>query len=104
MHFTDHAELRCAQRNLSKGDVLYVLEHGLGEYNAGVRMHFLRRRDVPLDDLSDPRIERLIGVCVLVARNRQGMLEVITLYHNAKSGLKDHRRKSKYNRHRHWAA
>lgn len=80
------------------------MEHGLREHNAGVRMHFLRRRDVPQEDLSDPRVERLIGVCVLVARSKQGTLEVITFYHNAKSGLKDHRRKRKYHRHRDWAA
>jgi len=98
VRFTHHAEQRCAQRNISKGDVLYVLEHGRRVHRAGTKMYFLCRRDVPQDDLRDPRIARLIGVCVHTEQVEHGIVLVLTLYHNEKSGLKDHRRKSKFNR------
>lgn len=64
-------------------------------------MYFLCRRDVPQDDLRDPRIARLIGVCVHTTEQvEHDIVLVLTLYHNEKSGLKDHRRKSKFNRRR----
>lgn len=95
VHFTEHAELRGAQRNVSKGDALYVMEHGCSQYSAGSRLYFLRQRDVSPEDLRNPRIQRLIGVCVLTTRDKPGTIVVLTLYHNEKSGLKDHRRKAK---------
>lgn len=98
MRFTLHAEIRCAQRNVSKRDVLYVLEHGRKEHNAGSLMYFLARRDVPKSDQSDPHIQRLIGVCVHTVANDHGVVLVTTLYRNEDSGLKDHRRKRKFRR------
>ena len=95
VHFTEHAELRCAQRNVSKGDALYVMEHSRPQYSAGSKLYFLRRRDVSAEDLRDPRIQRLIGVCVLTKQVKPNTIVVLTLYHNEKSGLKDHRRKDK---------
>lgn len=103
VHFTEHAELRCAQRNYSKGDVMYVLEHGRWVYRAGTKMYYLCRRDVPREDLRDSRIARLIGLCVQTTQE-EGTILVLTLYPNKNSGLKDHRRKSKYNRSRTSAA
>lgn len=98
MLFSGHAKKRCAQRNLSEHDVLYVLEYGRTVYAAGSKMFFLARRDVPRADLADQHIQHLIGVCVHTRQVRHGILVVTTLYHNAESGLKDHRRKAKYDR------
>ncbi|MEL7675825.1 MAG: DUF4258 domain-containing protein [Chloroflexota bacterium] len=96
--FSLHAEKRCAQRNLSEHDVLYVLEHGRTVHAAGSKMFFLARRDVPKADRAKQQIQRLIGVCVHTRQVRHGILLVTTLYHNAESGLKDQRRKRKYDR------
>ncbi|NTW03410.1 MAG: DUF4258 domain-containing protein [Oscillochloris sp.] len=84
-----------AQRNLTTDDVAFVLEHGYKEYRAGVVAYVLGWRQ--LARLEDTRnVDRLEGSVIL--RNPQTG-EVVTVYRNRCRGLKDHRRKSKYDRH-----
>lgn len=85
-----------AQRNLSSADIDFVLQHGREEHRAGVEAYFLGWRQ--LDGLANTRdVARLEGTVVL--RNPLTG-EVVTAYRNRSRGLKDHRRKSKHNRHR----
>ena len=88
--FTDHALLRCAQRNISQEEVLYVIEHGHRHRNTGVLMCFLRRCDIPENDQKDQRIVQLIHTAVLVGNG-----EIITLYRN-KNAMRDFRRRAKH--------
>lgn len=103
MSFSQHAEKRCAQRNISRNDVLYVLQHGRRYWNAGTLMYFLGRRDIPAHDRADQRVRQLVGLCVHTRLVETDTLLIVTLYHNEKTGLKDHRRKQKFDR-RNYAA
>lgn len=58
-------------------------------------MCFLGERDVPAKDRSNQRIAQLVNTAVLIGHD--GV--ILTVYRN-KNALKEHRRKSKYNRHK----
>ncbi len=92
---TVHAEARCAQRNLSYEEVQYVIRHGRQVQNAGTCEFFLGRNDIPPGDRARQRIAQLEGTVVLMDI-QTGL--VLTVYRNRKNGLKNHRRKAKYNR------
>lgn len=85
---TQHAQLRMAQRNVSREDVLFVLQHGKVEYRAGAALYFMSKRRIPMGIACTERLE---GIAVLCKGN-----QVITVYRNRKRALKDHRRKPKY--------
>ncbi len=87
--FTQHAQLRMSQRNVSSRDVLFVIQHGQVEYGAGLKLYFMGKRRIPA---GIPHSERLEGIAVLCRG-----CQVITVYRNRKRALKDHRRKHKYN-------
>jgi hypothetical protein len=85
---TQHAQLRMSQRNVSREDVLFVLQHGMVEHRAGAALYFMGKRRIPS---GIAHAERLEGIAVLCRGN-----QVITVYRNRKRALKDHRRKPKY--------
>ncbi len=85
---TQHAQLRMSQRNVSREDVLLVLQHGKVEYRAGTVLYFMSKRRIPA---GIAHAERLEGIAVLCKGKR-----IITVYRNRKRALKNHRRKSKY--------
>ncbi|MCL6512034.1 MAG: DUF4258 domain-containing protein [Anaerolineae bacterium] len=87
---TEHARRRMSQRNVSLADVLFVLQHGQVEYRAGVALYFMGKRRIPA---GAAHAERLEGIAVMCKGSC-----VITVYRNRKRALKDHRRKTKYNR------
>lgn len=81
--FSDHARLRMAQRNLSKQDVLYIVQHAKQYRQAGVVHYFLRKKDIPENDASNDAITKLEGATVLVAPSEYQM-KVVTVYRNKK--------------------
>lgn len=98
LQLTTHAREQCAKRNLSEDGLLYVIRHGRTVRKAGTLMYYLARRDIPKADSKDQRVARLEGVAVQTKPLRDGTVLVITAYHNAETGLKDQRRKTKYDR------
>lgn len=96
--FTHHAWEQCAKRNLTEDGLLYVIRHGRTVRRAGTVMYFLGRRDIPQGDCNDNWVNRLEGVAVQTKQLDDGTVLILTAYHNSETGLKDHRRKSRYNR------
>lgn len=93
--FSHHAITRMAQRGLSANDVVYVVDHGQCIRCAGVRHYVLRKRDIPISDLSNKRYARLEGTTVLMDPKLGD--SVITVYRN-RLAIKAIRRKEKYDR------
>lgn len=90
---SDHAVLRLAQRNLSSGDVEYVLTHGRRIWAGNALFVVLGRRDIPRDDLRDDRRRRLEGT-VLVLDTGTGRC-LTTAYRNRRFAVRDIKRKRK---------
>ncbi len=86
-----------AQRNLSSDDVRFVRENGVKTYRAGVIVHFLGRRHFQNKD-SDRAYAHLEGTTILSCPY---CMCVLTAYRNRVRGLKDHCRKTKYDRVKH---
>ncbi len=96
--FTDHAKQRLIERNICPDEVEYVIRFGLKEHRAGCVAYYLAKRCIPAADRRNQRICQLEGLTVLVGQPGQNGLPVITLYRNREGGLKNHRRKTKYDR------
>lgn len=97
MPLSGHARRRMAQRNLSSDDVKFVRQNGIKTYRAGVLVHFLGRRSFQ-KAAGDRRYDRLEGTTILSCPY---CLCVLTAYRNRARGLKDHCRKTKYDRIKH---
>lgn len=87
MTITGHAEVRMAQRGITRKDIETVMEHGHCVRRTGVQFYVLRHKD--LREL--PSDQHLHGLTAVVSRN--GTL--MTAYKN-KDGLKDIKKKHKY--------
>lgn len=87
---TPHAELRMAQRGLSRGDVRYILRYGQLYFGAAAVFYFLGRDDIPAGD--GPRMDRLQGAAVVTSFDGY----VLTVWRNRKDGMKTIRRKLEY--------
>lgn len=83
-----HAHTRAAQRNLSQGDIDYILQHGRRHHAADAIFYFLRRRDIP--DKDRRRMARLACTAIITNRERTA---VITLWRNRLHGARNIRRK-----------
>jgi hypothetical protein len=93
LSYSAHALRRMAQRGISNEEIEYVCRYGR-LYNCGGTFHyFLRKKDIPVEDWSDPEIQKLEGTIVLVDRITGAF--VLTVYRN-KQGLRQIRRKAKY--------
>lgn len=66
-----------AQRNITAGQVDYVLRHGRVLYRSGITFFILCYRDIPPQDHSVEACTKLAGMVVLVA---EGV--VLTVYRN----------------------
>ena len=88
-----HARQRSAQRNVSAAEVQYVIDHGQRFHKAGALIYFLRRCDVPEDDLNDDERTRLMGTAVILTKDGR---RVITIWRNRRDGLKHIKHKPKY--------
>lgn len=64
---TAHAQLRCAQRNISPRSVEYIVEHGTRVHRTGVTFYILRGRDIPPADRRVDAYAKLEGTVLLVA-------------------------------------
>ncbi len=78
--FTEHAQLRMAQRGLSVADVRYVLRYGVYYYAGSAVIFFLAETDVPKADRR--QYERLVGVAVVTSYEGT----VLTVWRNRKHG------------------
>ena len=92
--FTDHADLRCSQRNVTRDEALYIIRHGQKRHRTGIRYYILRWCDVPGEDRADQRIAQLIGTSVLT--DMVGGAEVVITIRRNEDAWKKDRRKSKY--------
>jgi hypothetical protein len=87
--FSEHAQIRMAQRKLSETDIEYILKHGTRYHNAGCLFYFLGKRNI-----LDKEKERLEGFVVLLDSHTETL--VITVYHSYSETAKEIRRKPKY--------
>ena len=91
MQMTDHAQVRCAQRQIDPETFAFIKKYGRKIWRTGVAFYFLGKRDIPQKLRGDDRFAKLEGVILLVSAD--GTL--ITTYRNP-NGLKTIRKKTKY--------
>lgn len=65
--YTNHAEFRRVQRNLTRAEVNYVLRHGSWSRTEGCDLILLRRHDLPDEHRAIKPLARLVGTVVLLA-------------------------------------
>lgn len=75
--FSAHAQIRMTQWNLTKADVLYVIQNGQKFHRHGILFFFLGKKDFPKNDARE--LARLEGTTVLL---NPGSRIVITAYRN----------------------
>ena len=92
LEISEHARLRLAQRNLSLGDLLFVLEHGRCMRSGHAWHVVLRGRDVPNDPWSARQFGHLEGA-TLVLIDENWRLVLLTAYRNRRA-LRQIRRRS----------
>lgn len=95
---SSHANERIAQRNLTLEDIAYVYAHGSRTHNGGALMVHLGKRDIPEEDRRDQNRSRLEGTVLVLDQHTGGYLK--TAYRNRARGLKDIKRKTKYEKKR----
>ncbi len=88
---SQHARRRGAQSNLCSRDLELVRKYGVLEHRTGVRFYFLRSREVERFRSLEPRLAKLQGIVMIVAKDSD---MVITIYRNPRA-LHDIRRKPK---------
>lgn len=88
-----HAIRRAAQRNISPGDIEYVLHHGSKFHKAGACFYYLGGKDIPTEDRREDEITRLEGMIVVLD---PGQRMVVTIYRDRERGLKEIRKKQDY--------
>jgi len=96
---SEHCMVRAAQRSLSEDELEYVLTWGQVFHRAGAIICFLREKDIPPQDWHVERWHRIAGTAVVLARDSY---TAITVWRNRKLGLKNIRRKAKYDSHATW--
>ena len=84
-----HARQRGAQRNLSDAEMRYVVRHGKRFHRRGRRIYFLRRCDVPEEDLAHQERSRLVGTAVIVDGAGK---TILTAWRDRQDGLKQIKR------------
>lgn len=92
MFISTHAQMRCAQRNVSPDEINFILEHGKRCHRAGAVFYVMLAKDLPKDLRADDRYRRLNGVTVVLSKCGQ---VVKTVYRNPEA-MKKVRRKMKY--------
>lgn len=94
---SEHARVRCAQRNLAEDEIDFIIEHGNRVRRTGVIFCQLRRCDLP--DTIDPahHYNRLVGSTVVLSNCG---CYVLTAYRDERAFRRDSR-KTKYRKDRH---
>ena len=83
--FTDHAQQRMAQRNVSAIQISFILEHGEETHCAGARLVHLRRKDIPKPIRKVDRFAQLEGVTVVMSITEP---VIMTVWRNRRHGLR----------------
>mgnify|MGYP002713079174 CR=1 FL=1 len=94
--YTDHAQIRMAQRNLKDEEILFIIEHGKPIYKAGVVFFQMWQKRLPNFIKPNDRLANLAGTTVVACCDGEGCYLVITVYRDPKSFKKD-RAKKEYN-------
>lgn len=94
---TEHARTRMSQRNLSRADVTFVMEHGTILHRAGAIFYYLRKNDIPRALRRNKDLRRLEGT-TLVFDTDESVL--VTVYRKRDGGLKHIRKKLERSAHR----
>ena len=88
---SEHARIRCAQRNID-GEILeLVRRYGRKIHRTGVIFYFLGRRDLPEEMWREDRYARLEGTTLLMSLEG----ELVTVYRN-RFACRKIRKKAKY--------
>lgn len=90
---SQHANLRCAQRNIRYHEILFIVLNTKKKHNAGVIFHELCLKDIPKDYIRQQRYRQLIGTTVILCSKCERC--VVTLYRNPEAFRKNSK-KSKY--------
>ncbi len=89
--YTNHADKRMCQRNLSTEDIEFILKYACPRYRTGIRFYRLLKKDLPPNLPGSSPLRRLVGTTVLVCQCDC----VITAYRNDQAHKRD-RRKTAY--------
>lgn len=91
LQVSEHAHIRCAQRQIRPECIAFIKKHGRKFRRTGIMFYFFGKRDIPKVLRHDDLYSKLVGVTLLVGRDG----ELITAYRNP-NGLKAIRKKTKY--------
>ena len=91
VQFSEHAQIRCAQRQIHPESIAFIKKHGQKVRRTGITFYFLGKRNIPEKLRCNDRFAKLEGVTLLISPD--GTL--ITTYRNPK-GLRDIRKKMRY--------
>jgi len=91
--YTDHARQRMAQRNVSEGQISFILEHGEEIHCAGARLVHLRRKDIPQPFRKVDNFAQLVG-CTVVLSIADPV--IMTVWRDRRHGLHRIRHKPRY--------
>lgn len=94
MIYNKHLTDRMQQRAIKQSTIEYVLYFGTVFHKAGALYYFLRDCDLPKNDRNNPDLAKLVGTTVVVSAIDHS---VITVWKDRQNGLKNIKRKSKYN-------
>jgi len=82
MKFSEHALKRISQRGISLEFIRIALENGTEIYRNGVLLIFLRKKDIPKEDVNPSVAEKLEGLTIVINTKKN---IVITAYKNQKA-------------------
>lgn len=91
--YTNHAQKRMAQRNVSEKQVSFILDHGYTVHRAGAVLVSLRGKDIPKTLRANDQFARLEGVTVVLSRENP---IVLTVWRNRRQGLQHIRHKPRF--------
>jgi hypothetical protein len=90
---TAHAVRRASQRNLTQGDIRYVLQNGSKIHKAGACFYYLCQKDILPEDRQEDEITRLEGTAVVLDPEQH---TILTVYRNRERGLREIKKKQDY--------
>src|SRR5690606_12992842 len=95
-----HADWRCAQRNISRSQLEFILEHGPWSDGNGVIFVQLLKKSMPKDHPPNSHNWRLIGTTVVLCKCG---CYVVTVIRDKKAIRKDYKKQKRCSRRRYGA-
>lgn len=93
--FTNHAQLRGAQRNIDLEAVQFTVTYGRKFHRTGAVLFFLGKRNIPETLRRDDQIMKLEGTVLIISNDNGNKNELLITCYRNKKGLRQIKRKAK---------